>query len=415
MVSYASKADDEILKIECKAVRKSPLPNWKFKRKPRKIKQPNWHDNSCEELKKKLKHTSLLLKKFPKNPFLLGRLNSEHKQYKKLLKSKHKDYINKMFSELDQLHDSNPRGYMNLVNSLRSGSFDKKMSDNSSFVTPDRWQQHFSELLGPPVSPTPEELGMQTYVLQNSDSVRTELDNPITRAEIIEEISSLKNNKAISFDRISNEILKAGKLVLANPLLKLFNPILNSTLYPSSWKLDILSPLHKSGEKSDPNNYRGLAVSSCLGKLFNKILQRRLDKYCKKFNHISTVQGSGKAGSRTSDHLLILRCLFDKYVKHQGKHLFTCFVDLRKAYDTVPRTKLFYTLLKDYSIGGNFLKILQQIHNENKICVKLSEGLVQPFKTTVGVKQLFNLFIDKICSIFDKNCDPVQPNNLTWM
>ena len=139
------------------------------------------------------------------------------------------------------------------------------------------------------MSPTPAELDMQTYVLQNSDSVKTELDNPITRAEIIEKISSLKNNKAILFDRISDEIiLKVGKLILANPLLKLLNPIFNSTQYPSGWKLDILSPLHKSGEKSDPNNYRILAVSSCLGKLFNKILQRRLDKYCKKFNH-STV------------------------------------------------------------------------------------------------------------------------------
>ena len=79
----------------------------------------------------------------------------------------------------------------------------------------------------------------------------------------------------------------------------------------------------------------------------------------------------------------------------------------------------FYTLLKKFSIGGNFLKILQQIYSENKIYVKLSEGLVQPFKHTVGVKQgcvfspiLFNLIIDKICSIFDKNCDPVQLNNL---
>ena len=419
LISCAKKADDEKLKLECKAMKKSPLPNWKFKRKPMRIKQPNWHDNSCEELKKKLRHTSLLLKKFPKNPFLLGRLNSEQKQYKRLLKSKHKEYINKMFTELDQLYDSNPRGYMNLVKSLRTGSFDKKVSDDSSYVTPDRWQQHFTELLGPPVSPTPAELDMKAYVLENSDSVRSELDNPITRSEIIEEISSLKNNKAVSFDRVSNEILKAGKLVLANSLLKLFNPILSSTFYPSNWKHDILSPLHKSGEKSDPNNYRGLAVSSCLGKLFNKILQRRLDKYCKKFNHISILQGSGKAGSRTSDHLLILRCLFDKYVKHQGKHLFTCFVDLRKAYDTVPRTQLFYTLLRDYSIGGNFLKILQQIYNDNKIFVKLSEGLVQPFKTTVGVKQgcvfspiLFNLFINKICSIFDTNCDPVQLNNL---
>ena len=91
-----------------------------------------------------------------------------------------------------------------------------------------------------------------------TDMARSELDNRITRAEIIQEISSLKNNKAISFDRISNEILKAGKLVLVAPMLKLFNSILSSALYPSDWKRDILTPLHKSGEKSDPNNFRGL-------------------------------------------------------------------------------------------------------------------------------------------------------------
>ena len=144
--------------------------------------------------------------------------------------------------------------------------------------------------------------------------------------------------------------------MIAKPLQNLFNHVLRSSIYPSVWKLDILTPLHKSGEKSDPNNYRGLAVSSCLGKLFNKILQRRLDNFCKKNELISNFQGSGKSGSRTCDHLLIVRCLFDKYVKTQGKHLYTCFVDIRKAFDTVSRLKLFYTLVKDYSIGGNFLK-----------------------------------------------------------
>ena len=61
---------------------------------------------------------------------------------------------------------------------------------------------------------------------------------------------------------------------------------------------------------------------------------------------------------------------------------------------------------------------MQQIYGENKIFIKLSDGLVQPFHTTVGVKQgcvfspiLFNLFIDKICSIFDESCDPVQLHN----
>ena len=53
-----------------------------------------------------------------------------------------------------------------------------------------------------------------------------------------------------------------------------------------------------------------------------------------------------------------------------------------------------------------------------EIYIKLSDGLVKHFTTTVGVKQgcvfspiLFNLFINKICSIFDQTCDPAQLNN----
>jgi hypothetical protein len=126
---------------------------------------------------------------------------------------------------------------------------------------------------------------------------------------VIKEISNLPNNKSKSFNRVSNEILKAGRLIIATPMLKLFNAILSSTLYPTFWKLDILSPLHKSDEKSEPTNYRGIVVSSCFGKLFNKILQRRLEKFCKSKNLISDLKGSGKSGSRTSDHLLVVRCL----------------------------------------------------------------------------------------------------------
>ena len=91
----------------------------------------------------------------------------------------------------------------------------------------------------------------------------------------------------------------------------------------------------------------------------------------------------------------------------------------KKSYDTVPRVKLFYKLLKDYSIGGKFLKILQEIYKENKVFIKMSDGLLQPFLTTIGVKQgcvfspiLFNIFIDKINEIFDETCAPVKINNL---
>ena len=50
---------------------------------------------------------------------------------------------------------------------------------------------------------------------------------------------------------------------------------------------------------------------------------------------------------KTADHLLIVRFVIDKYVKIQGK---------------VPRSKLFYTLLRDYLISGNYLNILQEMY-----------------------------------------------------
>ena len=119
---------------------------------------------------------------------------------------------------------------MNLVKSLRDGSFDRKVSDDSSFVSPKNWQKHFSELHGPRVTHGQAEQTMTSWIADNWDKFISELDNPVTRTEIIREISDLPNNKAISFDRISNEILKARKLVIATPMLKLFNAILSSTL-----------------------------------------------------------------------------------------------------------------------------------------------------------------------------------------
>ena len=196
---------------------------------------------------------------------------------------------------------------MNLVKSLRNETFDKKASIDTDFVPPDTWHRHFISLLGRTVTDNQEDNSMQAYLDDNIDKFRSELDNPITRAEVITEISCLPNNKSTAFDLLSNEILKAAKLVIAAPMVKLFNSILKSTFFPSKWKMDILTPLHKSYIKSEPNNFRGITVSSCFGKLFNKIMQRRLDKFCTANQSISPLQGSGKQGSRTSDHLLIVR------------------------------------------------------------------------------------------------------------
>ena len=115
---------------------------------------------------------------------------------------------------------------------------------------------------------------------------------------------------------------------------------------------------------------------------------------------------------------MVVRFLYDKYVKAGKGKLYSCFVDLRKAFDTVHRSKMFYMLLSEYKIGGKFLRVVMDMYFGNQIHVKTSGGLIEPFFTHVGVKQgcvlspkFFNLFLNGIPGLFDESCDPVQLSN----
>ena len=198
----------------------------------------------------------------------------------------------------------------------------------------------------------------------------------------------------------------------------LFNTILTFNVYPIEWKKDILGPLHKSGDKSDPNNFRGICISSCFGKLFNSILRNRLEDKCQDNNFITKCQASGKQNVRTSDHLLVLKHIIHKYTKVKKQKLFICFFDLKKAFDFVPRTRMFFNLMTQYKIGGKFLKILKNIYTDNQMFVKVDGGLTRSFVTTTGVKQgfifsplLFNLYVNNLPEVYDNDCHPVFVNS----
>ena len=71
----------------------------------------------------------------------------------------------------------------------------------------------------------------------------------------------LKMNKAVYNDRISNEIIKFSVTFLSLGYVKLFNNILTSGRFPKKWTEGLISPIYKSGNSLDPNNYRGVCVS----------------------------------------------------------------------------------------------------------------------------------------------------------
>ena len=109
---------------------------------------------------------------------------------------------------------------------------------------------------------------------------------------------------------------------------KLFNLILSSGIFPRTWCKALISPIFKSGEKTDPSNYRGICVSSCLGKFFCLIINQRLTEFVveKKLLHKSQIGLLSE--NRTSDHIITLRTLIDKYVYKHNSKLYACFIYL---------------------------------------------------------------------------------------
>ena len=92
----------------------------------------------------------------------------------------------------------------------------------------------------------------------------------------------------------------------------------------------------QTGDKLDSDNYRPISVTSCLSKPFCMILNFRLSDFLKENNILSNSQIGFLEESRTVDHVFSLKTLINKYVYNTPKgKMFACFIDFRKAYDSV--------------------------------------------------------------------------------
>ena len=86
----------------------------------------------------------------------------------------------------------------------------------------------------------------------------------------------------------------------------------------------IYNTYFKSGDRFDSLNYRGINDISCVGKLFDSILNNRLETYLNENKIISETQIGFQKKARTTDHMFVLRTLIEKYTKQNKNRLFTC-------------------------------------------------------------------------------------------
>ncbi len=117
---------------------------------------------------------------------------------------------------------------------------------------------------------------------------------------------------------------------------------------PSEWKNVEMSILHKKGSKAECGNYRGISLISHAAEVLLKLIDMRLRIHTEDKGLINEEQCGFREKRSTTDMLFVARRL-QELAKARGLNLFLCFVDLKKAYDSVDRS-LLWKILKKFGV-----------------------------------------------------------------
>ena len=239
------------------------------------------------------------------------------------------------------------------------------------------------------------------------------LNSDIALEEMTASLKSMQNSKSGGPDAFVNEILKINSQEIIPILRLIFNNILNSKEIP--WNISWMVPLYKNGDKNELSSYRCINLSSCIEKLLTKIIKTRLTKFSDKYNIISPLQSGFRKENSVIDNIYILKEIIAVY-KNKKQPLYLCFIDLSKAFDSIPIDRLKMKLRKTLP-ECKLLSLIIALLDNKQYEVLYDGDRTQSFRLNNGIPQgdsmspiLFNLYINDLLDCFDEsvqNNDPV--------
>ena len=194
-------------------------------------------------------------------------------------------------------------------------------------------------------------------------------------------------------------------------LLKVYNHVWESGCFPPSWSEAVVIPIPKPGKDHlDPGNFRPIALTSCLCKTMERMINARLMWSLESQGLLSEKQCGFRKNHSTLDHLV----RFETFIRNafvKKEHVLTIFFDLEKAYDTTWKHGILADLW-DLGFRGHLPRFIQSFLSERSFRVRGGSTLSELHEQEMGVPQgnslspaLFSIKINNIVKAVLKGTD----------
>jgi exonuclease III len=188
---------------------------------------------------------------------------------------------------------------------------------------------------------------------------------------------------------------------LGKVLLGFCNRVFSSAYIPERWRAAEVVNIHKGGDPTVVSNYRGISLIEIPIKVVTAVVTRRVSNALERAGHISDCQAGFRRDEEAMAHAVALHEMVGRRLI-RGKTTFLAFIDVKKAFDTVPHGAMLQKL-ELMGIRGRCHGFFAGLYESSAVRIRVGSALTEEIPVERGVRQgcpssplLFNVFINDI-------------------
>jgi len=239
----------------------------------------------------------------------------------------------------------------------------------------------------------------------------------VTIDEVKAAFKRLGTNKAVGVDGLPAEFITKASCdgcpinIFHDVIARTCNIMLKCQLMPDNWKTKAITPVFKKGVRTDPNNYRPIAVSTTFYRIFTCIIGQRLTEYLHKVQPDTLLPsqfGFRRGLGVEHAHLILITCCEEAIARN--KQLAIVKLDITKAYDTVVREQLWDSIRK-LGLPEAFVQLIQELYRSSAYSIKVNGTLSEEFLSDMGLlqgcslsPQCYNMYLRELLHEIEQRC-----------